>query len=55
MLDRKLAKRYFMREAIKEAYDDKKFFENTIETEEVDRESCLKLFKDYTELNHTMY
>ena len=36
-------------------FDDKKFFENNIQTEEVDRESCLKLFKDYTELNHTLY
>ena len=34
---------------------DRKLAENSIQSEEVDRESCLELFKDYIELNHTLY
>ena len=36
-------------------FDDKEFFENPIEPEELDRESCKELFETYKEMDHTMY
>lgn len=36
-------------------FADKEFFENPIQAEELDRESCQKLFQDYMEMEHKLY
>lgn len=36
-------------------FADKEFFENPIKPEELDRESCKKLFSDYIDMEHKLY